>query len=252
MRKCLADEVFQSSGDPVRSETADDKQFLEWLLLKTLPVERKLFVLWSKLVVPVLETLWRFSCQMMRELLEHLNLDELLDGVPSEIGQPFFAWVWHISLCWAVDQEVHVLLRVFNNKLLLLHKTECKLVQENQLVTHKQTARHPLVHSETNALSECSDTRLDFFECLSLFNGFEEESCKGLKRVLVHVIDNAKLDQQKVKHGTFSGDATIHFSHCVDVEFSLFGFNLLLLNSRGSLFGGFERLNQLFVLQNSC
>jgi len=111
----------------------------------------------------------------MSELLEHLDLDELLDGVPGKIWKPFLARVWHISLGWAVDQEVHVLLRVINQELLLLHEAECELVQEDQLMAHEQSARHPLVDSEADALSKCGNTRLDFFESFGLLDSLEEE-----------------------------------------------------------------------------
>ena len=95
--KSSSDEVVKSGGDSVRSEHSGHKHLLERSLLESLPVEWKFFILWSELVVPVLEPVWRLLLNMLGKELKSFNLDELLEGVPGKIWQPFLEWIWNIS-----------------------------------------------------------------------------------------------------------------------------------------------------------
>jgi hypothetical protein len=46
VREGLSDKHIESCGDTIRSETSDDKQLLEELLIKSLPIEWKFYLLW--------------------------------------------------------------------------------------------------------------------------------------------------------------------------------------------------------------
>jgi hypothetical protein len=55
-------------------------------LLEFLPVEWEFLIFWSKLIVPVLESIWSFLLNILSELLETFNFDEFLHGEPGKIG----------------------------------------------------------------------------------------------------------------------------------------------------------------------
>lgn len=115
---------------------------------------------------------------MVSELLEHFNLNKLLDGEPGKIGQPLLDWVrvGHISLDWAVDKEVHLLLSVFNVfQNTLLHQSEGELAHEDLLVTLEETAGHPLVDGHTDAVDQSLHSLFVLLELVSLLDSLEEE-----------------------------------------------------------------------------
>ena len=91
--KSSSDEVVKSGGDSVRSEHSGHKHLLERSLLESLPVEWKFLVFWSKLIVPVLESVWSFLLNILSELFKAFNLDKLLHGVPGKIWKPLLHWV---------------------------------------------------------------------------------------------------------------------------------------------------------------
>lgn len=62
--------------------------------------------------------------------------------------------------------------------------------------------------------------------------------------------DDAQLNEQEVQHGTFGGDSSVDLSERVDLDLSLSGVLLLLLDIHRSLLGDLERLNQCGVLEN--
>ena len=67
----------------------------------------------------------------------------------------------------------------------------------------------------------------------------KEEQVEGLKRVLVHVGNNAKFDAQEVEHSTFSRHSSVYFTRDSNSLLGNLGNNLLLLNGSGGLFGDF-------------
>ena len=76
-----------------------------------------------------------------------------------------------------------------------LHQAECHLDKEDLLVLFEETTRNPLINGHSDLLSEGNYTLLFFFKLFCFIHSFEEESCERLKRVLVHIVDNAELDQ---------------------------------------------------------
>lgn len=65
------------------------------------------------------------------------------------------------------------------------------------------------------------------------------------------MVDDAKLDKQEVKHGALCSNATVDFTHHVDVFFGLDSLHLLLLDLQRSLLSDFKGLNKSLVLQDS-
>lgn len=76
----------------------------------------------------------------------------------------------------------------------------------------KETSGNPLVNGHSNDISKRKHSNFVIITQFSLFNSFKEESSVGLKRVLVHLINNAKLDEQEIEHSTFSCDSSVDFS----------------------------------------
>jgi len=101
----------------------------------------------------------------------------------------------------------------------------------------EETSGDPLVDSHPDHLSESENSWLFILELLGLLNSLEEEGSEGLKRVLVHVSDNAQLNEQEVEHGTFGSDSSIDLSEGVDLDLSIFGNCLLCLNFHRCLLG---------------
>ena len=58
-----------------------------------------------------------------------------------------------------------------------------------------KTSRDPLVDSHSNHLSKSNYTRFFIFKLLGFVDSFEEECCERFERVLVHIIDDAKLNE---------------------------------------------------------
>lgn len=114
----------------------------------------------------------------------------------------------------------------------------------------EKTASNPLVDGQADDFSEGKHTLLLLLKLLGLFDGLEEEGLERVQRVLVHGVDDAKLDLQEVKHGTLSSNASVDLSELVDVGLSLNCDSLLFGNTLGSLFGCFETLDELDVVQN--
>lgn len=83
-------------------------------------------------------------------------------------------------------------------------------------MTHEETTLHPSVNSHTNLLSKVNHTLFIIVVKLSVFDSLEEEGLERLKRVLIHVIHNAQLDEQEVKGGTFSGDTSVDLTKVVN------------------------------------
>jgi len=169
---------------------------------------------------------------MLSELFEQLNFDDLLDCKPHSLRHPFLknSGQWNVLLLWAEDKEIHLLV-VFNSfQNSKLHESESKLSQENLLVTHEETTLDPSVDCHSDGLSEVNDTFLIVIVRGSVVDGLKEEGLEGLERVLVHVIDDAKLDKQEVKGGTLGRDTSVNLTKVVDSDFGLFSLNLLTLN----------------------
>ena len=117
-------------------------------------------------------------------------------------------------------------------------------------MTYKQTTGNPLVNSHADHLSKGKYTWLFFVESFSLINSLKEESLEGLKRVLIHMVDDVQTKEQEVKCGTFSSNTSVCLTELVDSCFSLLSFQLLALNFSRSSLSYFKRFNKRDVCQN--
>jgi len=124
------------------------------------------------------------------------------------------------------------------------------LCSHNRLMCFEETTGDPLVDCHTNHGTECVDTRLLVLTELGLVDGLEEEGGEGLKRVLVHMINDGQRDEHEVEHGTFGGDASVHLSQRVDVRLSHLGEILLLFDLSRGLLGLLQLVDQLGVLED--
>lgn len=83
--KVVSDEVIKCSRDSIWSKNSYHQKFLEWHLIEFLPFERKFLVLRSKLIIPVLESVWGLFLKLLNEVFKSFNFIEFLETVPSEI-----------------------------------------------------------------------------------------------------------------------------------------------------------------------
>ena len=81
----MSNKVIKSSSDSIWSEYSDDQKLLEWHLIEFLPLKRKFLILWSKLVVPILESVWSFFFKLLNEVFETFNFIQFLETVPGKI-----------------------------------------------------------------------------------------------------------------------------------------------------------------------
>lgn len=86
----------------------------------------------------------------------------------------------------------------------------------------KETSRNPLINCISDVIDKFLNSGLILF--LGPLNGLEEELNEALKRVLIHVVNDAERNTQEIQHSTFSSDRPIDFSLGVNVDLSLFSF----------------------------
>ncbi len=84
----------------------------------------------------------------------------------------------------------------------------------------EETSRNPLIDCISDVIDKFLNSGLIFF--LGPLNGLEEELNEALKRVLIHVINDAERNTQEIQHSTFSSDRTIDFSLSIDIDFCKF------------------------------
>jgi hypothetical protein len=150
-----------------------------------------------------------------------------------------------------LEQEVHLLLGVFDLNDLLLHKSEGDHASEDLLVLFEETSGYPLVNGHSDHGSEGKHSLFVVLNELSLLNSLEEEGVERLKRVLVHMVNDLELDEQEVEHGSLSSDSSVNFSGLINLDFSICSLSLLDLDLSRGLFGGFKRFNQSVIGENS-
>ena len=76
------------------------------------------------------------------------------------------------------------------------------------------------------------------------------ECGERFKRVLIHVVNNAELDEQEIEHSSLSGNSSVDFSQLINLDLSFLCDGLLLLNLCGSLLGDLKGLNKSSVLED--
>jgi len=111
-----------------------------------------------------------------------------------------------------------------------LHESEDQLRKEDLLMALEETAGDPLVDCDSDHQNKKRDSLFNVLLLLSLVDSLEEEVLEGLERVLVHVVNDPKLDEEEVEHGTLGGDLTVSLSGDVNLFLGLLGNLLLLLN----------------------
>jgi len=241
VRESLGDEVTESDSNTIGSEASSDKHLLERQRFESLPVKRKFLDLRGKIVVPVLESTRSFLLKVSGELLESVKFDQTLDAVPGGLRKPLLegGGARSISAQWAVHEECHLSCVVLGLKLSLLHESEGQQRKEDLLVAFEKTTSDPLVNVNTDLLDEIEHAGVVIIIGFSSFNSLEEINVERLKRVLIHVVNNAKLDEQEVEHSTFSRHSSVYFTRDSNSLLGNLGNNLLLLNGSGGLFGDF-------------
>jgi len=81
----------------------------------------------------------------------------------------------------------------------------------------EETSGNPLVDGHSDDISQRTDSNFIVFVEFCLLDSFEEESCEGFKGVLVHLIDDAKLNKQEIERCTFSSNSSVDFSKNVNL-----------------------------------
>jgi len=81
----------------------------------------------------------------------------------------------------------------------------------------EETSGNPLVDGHSDDISQRSNSNFIIFIQFCLLDSFEEESSEGFKGVLVHLIDDAKLNKQEIEHGSFSRNSSVNFSKNVNL-----------------------------------
>lgn len=114
----------------------------------------------------------------------------------------------------------------------------------------EETTSDPSVDVHADLLYEVKYTCVIIIVLSSSSNSVEEEQVERLKRVLVHMGNNAKFDAQEVEHSTFSRDSSVDFTRDSNCLFSLFSNDLLGLDSSRSLFSSLKTVNKSKVLKN--
>lgn len=210
------------------------------------PFKRKLLFFGSELVIPFFESIGGFF-HILGKVLELLELIQCLDTVPSGLRKPFQG-VFDSGNRFSLYQEVHLLPLIDNVKGLLLHESEGKKCEEDQLVLFKESSNNPLADGVSDLLAEVIDTM--FIVVLHELDGLEEEVLEGVQGVLIHILDEIQLNDQEIEHGTFSGDHSVELSGVVNFNFGDFGLILLEGDIIGGHLGFIQLLDQFFVIQN--
>jgi hypothetical protein len=79
VREGLSNEHIESGRDTIGSQTSDDQQLLEELLLKSLPVKWKLNTFRGKLIVPFSESVRSLFLKILSKQFESFNFNEFHD-----------------------------------------------------------------------------------------------------------------------------------------------------------------------------
>jgi len=82
----------------------------------------------------------------------------------------------------------------------------------------EETSGNPLIDGHSDDISQRTDSNFIVFVEFCLLDSFEEESSEGFKGVLVHLIDDAKLDKQEIERCTFSCNSSVDFSKNVNLS----------------------------------
>lgn len=114
----------------------------------------------------------------------------------------------------------------------------------------KKSSWYPLINCISDVLNQKSSSCFIFFN--SSLDSFEEELNEAFKRILIHMINDAKRNTQEIKHSALSSNWTIDLSLSVNINFSNFCNFWLFLNFICCSFSFLQVINKLFVIQNCC
>ena len=198
IRQGDSNEIVEGDIASIWSQASYDKELLEWHWVKRSPIKRKSLCLWVLVIVPIFESFWCVLGKILGKALKAFDFDKLLDCIPICVWQPLFEWVWHCSGGWTVDEEAEFLICILNLDNSFRHQTESELSKEDLFVLLEKSSGNPLVDCHSDNFNKGLDTFFFFLHILSLFDSFEEECCKWLKGVLIHEVNDAKLDKQEV------------------------------------------------------
>jgi len=108
----------------------------------------------------------------------------------------------------------------------------------------------PLEDCHSNHTNKLPDLFFVIFVVGASSNGLVEEHTEGLKRVLIHRVNNVELDEQEIEHGSFCSNRSVDLTRFSNNLSCDLGYFLLLLNFHRSLLGDFKTLDKLEVFED--
>lgn len=114
----------------------------------------------------------------------------------------------------------------------------------------EESTCNPLEDLHSNRTYKLPDPFFVIFVVGASGNGLVEEHTEGLKRVLIHRVNNVELDKQEIEHGSFCSNRSIDLTRFSNDLSCDLGDLLLLLNLSRSPFSNFKTLDKLEVFED--
>mmetsp|Transcript_43098 Transcript_43098/g.100602 ORF Transcript_43098/g.100602 Transcript_43098/m.100602 type:complete len:479 (-) Transcript_43098:2669-4105(-) len=248
--QCIANPLCHGSTAPVGSQGSENQQLLEGYRVQSLPIQWQLHLFWRNLIEPLFEAVGGILLHVLREALETLQVVELQNHAPVLCRQPILQWVFHAYSQRCFEQVVEIGHVEILLQEPLLEQLEGEHRTEDQLVALKESTIHPAEDGHTDDSNQPLNALSDVVSRLCAIDGFVQEVHEGIQRKLVHVLDEAQLNDQEEQHRTLRSDRTVELSRRVD--FYLCFLSLLYLdgNLLGGGFGLLQTLDQRNVVKN--
>jgi len=115
----------------------------------------------------------------------------------------------------------------------------------------EESTCNPLEYGHSNYTNQICDLFFVIFKLCAFSNSLVEEHGEGLKRVLIHRVNNVELDKQEIEHGSLCCNRSVDLTRLgnnLPCDLSYF---LLLLDFHRSLFGNFKTLDKFEVFEDS-
>lgn len=158
-------------------------------MVKFFPLKWQFDIFRSKFIIPILKSCRCIFFHVNSKCFELLQLAKCLNHIPCSVRKPIQrilnSYPWN-----TFDEEVHLFESVINLNNFFLHQPECYHCQENKLMLFKETSWNPLINCISDIIYKFLSSSFIFF--LSSFNGFEEKFNEALKRILIHMINDAE------------------------------------------------------------
>mmetsp|Transcript_20840 Transcript_20840/g.49406 ORF Transcript_20840/g.49406 Transcript_20840/m.49406 type:complete len:523 (-) Transcript_20840:4973-6541(-) len=246
----VADPFRHGSAAAVWTQGPKNQQLLEWNGIQALPVQGQFHLLGGNLVEPLLESVWRILLHVLGEILEAFQIVQLQHQAPVLDRQPFRQRILHANGERGTQEVVEVCGIEILRQEAFLEKLESQHGAENQLVPLKQASVHPAEDGHADDGDQPLCPLGNVISWLGSINGLVQEIHEGVQRVLIHVLNEAQLDDQEEEHGSLSRNGTVQLSGSVDLNLRLLGLLHLQGNLLGRGLGLLQALNQGDVVQN--